>query len=288
MTMTDGETIERFTDKILQFFYLCEEKDKKNGLIVPLRNMDGAYVCCEDIDPSVGDSGLRIPCNDGEPAIWPVNCPTVGLANRDHYSEVDRWPEGSLNFSRVHTIRPADARKVGASIFSHKMVADEMVICSPDGTAQSAWCPYAFMNGHWVAAAPHRITGGRGKHDNEIAVQMNIGFALALRYEWTVWIGQSDLPRISFLTDPIGVREVFRLRDIPEGKARRAALRHWVQAHWRKRRKDEEAEIWIRRHFRGATDFTWNGLRCRVNPPAFDIEQVEKERIAAKGRLRNA
>jgi hypothetical protein len=55
------------------------------------------------------------------------------------------------------------------------------------------------------------------------------GFSLRRRYLWSVLIGEAeDEPRGRFVTDPLGVREVFRLRDVPPGKQRRAALLHWV------------------------------------------------------------
>lgn len=91
-----------------------------------------------------------------------------------------------------------------------------------------------------------------------------------------MWLGHNSGPRVRFLTDPLGAREVFRLRDIPPGRDRRAALRHWVSAHARKRHPDMdgEARTWVRRHLRGATDFTWNGLRCRVQPDEYELEQI--------------
>lgn len=92
--------------------------------------------------------------------------------------------------------------------------------------------------------------------------------------EWSVLLGEPGLPRARFLTDPVGVREAFRLRDVPPGKARRAALRHWVSEHWRKKGRDSEADrAWVREHLRGAEDFTWNGLRCRIEPSREDLRR---------------
>jgi hypothetical protein len=63
------------------------------------------------------------------------------------------------------------------------------------------------------------------------------GFSLRRRYLWSVLMGEAENePRARFVTDPVGVREVFRLRDISPGKRRRAALLHWVRANWRQRR----------------------------------------------------
>jgi len=100
------------------------------------------------------------------------------------------------------------------------------------------------------------------------------GIMLRREYLWSVLLGEPGIPRARFVTDPLGVREAFRLRDIPSGKSRRAALRHWVRNHWRKHGRDSEADrAWVRAHMRGATDFTWNGFMCRVEPSRDDMRR---------------
>jgi hypothetical protein len=55
-------------------------------------------------------------------------------------------------------------------------------------------------------------------------VRLVAGFSLRRRYLWSVLIGEAeDEPRARFVTGPLGVRELFRLRDVPPGKQRRAA-----------------------------------------------------------------
>ena len=100
------------------------------------------------------------------------------------------------------------------------------------------------------------------------------GVMLRREYLWSVLFGEPGIPRARFSTDLIGVREAFRLRDIPPGKDRRAALRHWVREHWRKNRSDKDTASWVKQHLRGALDFSWNGLSCRIQPP---MELVRKE-----------
>jgi hypothetical protein len=80
---------------------------------------------------------------------------------------------------------------------------------------------------------------------------------------WHVVLGYDNLPSISFLTDPEGARSVFRLRDLPEGRQRRAALRHWVTEHWRRTSRTED-ETKVRAYLRGALEFHWNGLHGRI------------------------
>jgi hypothetical protein len=70
---------------------------------------------------------------------------------------------------------------------------------------------------------------------------------------------------------------MFRLRDVPPGKQRRAALLHWVRAHWRQRRQTVEADkVWIRAHLRGAWSYTWNGLQCQIEPSELDVEAAQE------------
>lgn len=101
----------------------------------------------------------------------------------------------------------------------------------------------------------------------------NVSFAYGVAWSssmfWHVDLGYDGIstPSLRFPTDPIGIRELFKARDVPDGKRRRAALRNWVRAHVRKRRKaDPQAEIDVRKHLRGATSFTWCGMRARVSP----------------------
>jgi hypothetical protein len=91
-----------------------------------------------------------------------------------------------------------------------------------------------------------------------------------------VLLGEEGVPRARFVTDPIGVRAAFRLRDIPAGKTRRAALRHWVQEHWRKRRDpSKEDRAFVREYLRGATHFGWSGLSCQIEPSKEDQRRAK-------------
>jgi hypothetical protein len=100
----------------------------------------------------------------------------------------------------------------------------------------------------------------------------------ARRYEWTVRLAYGSAPSISLVTNPTGALEVFRLRDIPPGHRRRAALRHWVSEHWRSRGTEDAVKV--RAHLRGEHKFNWNGLRCEICPSAFDVERAEQPRRA--------
>jgi hypothetical protein len=100
-----------------------------------------------------------------------------------------------------------------------------------------------------------------------------LNLMLMERYQWTVrFRAQPDKLAVSIDTDPEGAREAFRLRDIPNGTSRRAALRNWVTAHTRRRRGGADRQL-VLAHLRGETRFAWNGLECELIPSAFDREK---------------
>lgn len=108
---------------------------------------------------------------------------------------------------------------------------------------------------------------------------------------WSVDFSYPNSPAIKLTTDPSGVREMFRLRDIPEGRTRREALRHWVSGHWRQDRKDSDVEVKVREYLRGQTDFSWYGMKIRINVPRGErirekriIEEREYDRFLGRDR----
>jgi hypothetical protein len=116
--------------------------------------------------------------------------------------------------------------------------------------------------------------------DSEQQVHEMFEAGLNLQYvrqkDWKVKLAYGNFPSVAFVTDTAGVLESFRLRDMPNGRPRRAALLHWVEEHWRKNRKDEDLEIKVRSHLRGARRFVWNGLSCEVVPPVLLEDRAEQ------------
>lgn len=172
-------------------------------------------------------------------------------------------------------------RRVGANA-SKRIVVRAHTVCEiavagfrHDGSYASMHLYAAWIAGEWVPASS--IGSATARH--WIPFRRFVRFAHSLqfvrRYDWRVNIAIDSGPSVAFVTDPIGAREVFRLRDIPNGGERRAALLHWVSEHWRKRRKDPDEERKVRAHLRGATEFQWNGLRCCIRPSEFDAEQAQ-------------
>ena len=122
----------------------------------------------------------------------------------------------------------------------------------------------------------------------KFGIQVTLGLQFTQRYYWRVLLGYQGHPRIGFMTDAAGAHATFRLRDIPEGRQRRAALKHWVTEHWRQDRTDPALERQVRAHLRGASEFTWNGFRCALRPSSYDevreaAARERRELVRARG-----
>lgn len=175
-------------------------------------------------------------------------------------------------FVRVRTVSPKACRGLVRAVWP-LTVEVSTAMCGVDGThigcstyagwTGSAWKPCGVGNNLW--------------NDSDAVQRATVATALQYgqRYDWRVHLGLNDGPAIAFITDPIGVCEAFRLRDIPDGAARRAALLHWVSEHWRKKRSGSENDlVKVKQHLRGKRDFSWNGLVCRIRPSAFDEQRL--------------
>jgi len=199
------------------------------------------------------------------------------------------WPKGSWAFNRLRTCDPKEARGKAAMIAPRMVIRDTCYI-TPDGVRHGIRRFLAFVGGRWVSGfrggQTWRWVGSWEREDHHPEIRspydpderhdplvINLAHSVMLirRYYWSVCLSFGG-PSIRFLTDPTGVREIFKLRDLPEGKLRRAALRNWVRRHNRRSRADAAALIDVRRHLRGATKFTWNGMTCVIEPSGLDLE----------------
>jgi hypothetical protein len=145
--------------------------------------------------------------------------------------------------------------------------------------------------GVWIEIGkPTTTTSGNGQNLNTytygfntdmefVSRQIQIAMGVQLRQvmSWTVEIGRDDGPSLLFPTTPAGARAIFKLRDVPEGRKRRAALRTWVDAHQRQRAGSED-ETYVRTHLRGGQIFNWNGLTCTLRPSK--LEDIANKRLA--------
>lgn len=76
---------------------------------------------------------------------------------------------------------------------------------------------------------------------------------------------------VGLITDPTCLREMFRLRDKPDGKTRRDAIVHIVKGHWRKYSNATECRRYVESYLRGKTEFDWFGMNVNVHTNGIDL-----------------
>lgn len=236
--------------------------------------------------PLVGDGWILGGNDVSDQPVWPVD-----LSIAYPIGEELGWPVGSWQFKRYKTLAPREWRGKIHQVFPRML---DIAICttSPSGEKVSVRLPYALLKDR-LLEVPRTNTGtratsagawsidpswfgsnkGGGSAEEELAREVRFigGHALRKWYHWSVLLGEGRGPRARFLTDAIGMREAFRLRDVPPGRARRAALLHWVRSHWRQKRSlSNEDRAWVNAHLRGARSFNWSGLVCQVEPSGED------------------
>lgn len=218
-------------------------------------------------------------------ALWPVNItlatPRWEAAGGDEFTGVEiqqfRSAPASTFRGSVNRTAPHMALFAGAHL--------------PDGEdAYGARMAVGWINQRWVecsdtghsrerAATEWREYLGEQIADYDAAARVCHGFALTRRYDHTAHI-RRDGYGITFPIDYQAARELFRLREKPETASRRSALRHWVRDHWRQKRDDPDAEIYVRKHLRsGRFVFEWNGYECEFRQSRFDEDSNERLRL---------
>lgn len=117
---------------------------------------------------------------------------------------------------------------------------------------------------------------------------MLCGMAQSLGSYWLVKTRFDTVcPSLTLLTDPTGVKEFWKLRDVPPGRARRAALLHWVNSHWRQMRNDPDVETFVRKHMSGQVDIKQGNFEAVITPSVrdtVDAEVAKKEREMMRQR----
>jgi len=139
-----------------------------------------------------------------------------------------------------------------------------------------------YISKRWVVCGqPYQLKKLEPVDDEQnTTLDLALSVAFSSFYDWKIVLGFHEaLPKISLVTDPIGSREIFKLRDIPAGMSRRAALKHWVREHYRKSVRDPDEETKIIAHLRGAEEFVWNGMYCRIQPSQHDLNKAAELRL---------
>lgn len=277
---TADRNLEAFHDEvesILTYMSLSNSgRGNRAAERIDIRYFDGAYPTGEAVlkaldaepvtDPQVGGQPTDVFLRGATPSL------VTGPVNFAWVTDRSKGPSrGSFKYGlcRIRQVSAKDARGRLVRHCESNYLAT-IALIDDGGCIRNAASHYGgFAAGRWY---PERTPG----HEfNKVIVdeylhQIRIGIALQASCEndWRVLIGWENSPRVMFTTDPLGVREVFRLRDIPNGASRRSALRHWVTDHWRRTGEEKRSEV--RAHLRGSVEFSWGGLRCKIVPSAAD------------------
>lgn len=289
--MSDDDTLAEMA--IDSLAHLIAGSDDRKRLVWPRANpksFDGFELFTPL--PGVNDDDYVLLGEANKPPIWPMSvCWATRLDGQTKSVWGDTLPEG-WGMKRVSTLDIKSWRG-RLRVTLPRMVEHEELFIAHNGQALGSLAPLGLTGSGVVFAAARShpqaslavdptTMYGRDGRETDVSmetqdVSMAHGMMLRREYLWSVLLGEPGIPRARFVTDVAGVRESFRLRDIPPGKQRRAALRHWVRDHWRKNRKrGGEDNAWVRAHLRGSLDFVWNGLSCQIMPSKEDERRNSK------------
>jgi len=242
------------------------------------------------IDPVLlygGDDEWFFRPEDCSPLVeWPIDVAMVRDVPDD-----DDDDSVSFHVTRLRSVTPKDVRGMVHRISPFMLRKD--VLAHDRGRLMTASGVVTYFGGQWIDADKRTIwdetreipmASGPDKYATTMG-GLAIALALRHRYEWAVNVGWEQSPSIRIVTDPTGLKELFRLRDVPSSGDRREALMAWVSSHWRKTRADQDVETYVRKHLRGATKFEWKGLACEVVPSRYDMETRDKL-IAERNSMR--
>jgi hypothetical protein len=152
-----------------------------------------------------------------------------------------------------------------------KIVETREVSIDRDGVARTVARGHMFRCGEsWFP-----FESGAGYQSFAFAIAVTNTYLAQTNWKVSIRVAPQT-PSVGFFTDAEGVKDFFRFREIPEGKARRDALLHWVGSHWRKTRKDPEVEAFVREHLRGKRDFHWHGMSVEIGVPPVDETRMEQ------------
>lgn len=261
---------ERYLDNILAFMALSDPKYKFEKMHrYPLQHFSPSLVISTECDEAIAGS---LDANLNTPEIFAdAEMEDVRDCNVD-ISILTTGSEAGLKY-QVCRYRLLSAKEKRGLYFSG-FPAVEAVYghISEDGTFNTGKVIYVRRGQQWLVA-PGRTHPMAPLYTDEHTQSLRCVFGLIFRqyFKWTVTLGYEGFPHISLTCTPDGAREVFRLRDIPEGKSRRSAIRHWVGQHLRQKKSDPNEYVKVLDYLRGETSFTWNGLRCSINPSKSDL-----------------
>jgi hypothetical protein len=110
---------------------------------------------------------------------------------------------------------------------------------------------------------------------------MALQLSLTYYYEWSCYICEDDNSLgVRIPIHPSSSKDVFVMRNIPEGTKRKKAIVNFVKDHYRTITdfRGEEREILIKKHFRGELKFNWRGLKVSIIPSEYDLNRIKTKK----------
>ncbi len=269
----DGDQLEEIVDDALSYLYLSDKKEEKDcfkGVFTQSINDFGDALFLDY--PLVGKDDDWFLFDDTKES---------DLANLHKYSITSFLHENAgggdagirYQVSQVRLLTGAERRKI--SDRAQYIVCLDAALMHIDGTYSSYRTYWRKEGGKYRNFNPFRHSM-MSTEDRNPMIRAHFGMIYRSHFCWHVSLGYGDGPGLKFECTPQGAAEVFRLRDIPEGKNRRSAIKHWVKEHRRIREGKVSSVI---AHLRGAETFIWNGMRCTIAPAQSDIDMVTKEKL---------
>lgn len=119
---------------------------------------------------------------------------------------------------------------------------------------------------------------------NSMYMQMIKTFHIALQlaltydYEWSCYIKENkDSIGVRIPISPSSSKDIFQLRDLPDGKQRKSAIVNFVKEHYRNVDNSDgtDKQVLISKHLRGELKFNWRGLEVHIIPSPYDLRKIK-------------
>lgn len=192
--------------------------------------------------------------------FWPFNHSVV-------FSPFNSTGGAYVNGYRIRSVSRKEAAG-RVKITAPRMLRVDMIVADSTGRGSSTGYYGIFPNGDMreISLRPQRL---------DQMAQGIMAASLTSYYDWHVVIGRRGSSfQVRLPATPTSAREFLSLRDVPDGRERRAAIKHWVAEHQRRPRTPEEYDV--RAHLRGREDFTWGDYEGWVEPSRHDLAKVIK------------
>lgn len=198
----------------------------------------------------------------------------LGWPMRFAFALPDPEEHGRLITTAIRSVSPQELRGKVKTVgrFNLEFLPGTL---APNLEFQGARRYLTWTGGRWLHNLAHTDNPYKVEQSMSIQAHMSFSAALTYRYEWGAQFS-AGAAKVIVPVSPAGVLELFNDRDKPENGDRRAALRHWVNAHLRKKPTVEDEFVPVRGHLRGQFDFKWRGFDVRIVPSAYDIDRGVK------------